>query len=80
MSYEIPHGYEAQIEHVAHSWQITTDEALSRILQAGLERITPLAESTPGSNVSLFGSVTGPGPRGSKEAVDRYLAELREEW
>jgi len=80
MGYNVPIQYEPQIEQVAQAEHISGDEALDRILRAGLERLIPTAEQPKVSNASLFGSVKGPGAHGSKEAIDRYLAELRAEW
>jgi len=80
MNYDIARRYEPQIEQVAQAKHITTDEALERIIQAGLERLVPIADQLPVSNAALFGSVKGPGAHGSKEAVDQYLAEMRAEW
>jgi len=80
VSYEIPHRYEPQIQEIAQAQHISTSEALDRIIQAGIERYVPPPEEPGVSNASLFGSVKGPGAHGSKEAVDRYIAELRSEW
>jgi hypothetical protein len=80
MSLNIPSHYEPQIQQLAAAQHISTDEAVDRVVKAGLERFVPITMEPPVSNASLFGSVNGPGAHGSKEAVDRYLAELRAEW
>lgn len=80
MALDIPHYWELQIEEIAQAQQITTDEAINRIIAAGVERFTPPTVQPRVSYASLFGSVKGPGAHGSKEAVDRFLAELRNEW
>ena len=80
MSYDIPPRYEPQIQEIARAQHISKQEALDRVIQAGLERIVSLPPQPYVSNASLFGSVSGPGAHGSKEAVDRYIAELRNEW
>jgi len=77
---DIPHRYEPQILQLAQSQHISRDEALDRILQAGLERLGTPAELGSTSYASLFGAVKGAGAHGSQEAVDRHIAELREEW
>ena len=78
MALHIPHRYEPQIEQVAQAQHITTDEALDRILQAGLERFAPAAAEPPVSYASLFGAAKD--GYGSREAVDRAIAEMRNEW
>ena len=80
MSFDIPRQYEPKIRQFAQSQHITTDEALNRIIQAGLERVTAPVESPRVSYVALFGAANGPGTRKSREEVDRYIAELRNEW
>lgn len=78
MGLNIPHRYEPQIQEVANAQHITTDEALDRILQAGLERFVPPAIQPRVSYASLFGAAKG--GYGSREAVDRAIAEMRDEW
>ena len=80
MALDILHRWEPQIEQVARAQNITTDEALDRVIEAGLERLIPPAAQPPVSYASLFGAAKGPGTHGSREAVDCYLAELRNEW
>lgn len=80
MALDVPQRWESQIQEIAQAQHITTDEALDRILAAGVERLMPHVEEPRVSYASLFGSVKGPGAHGSREAVDRYLAELRNEW
>jgi hypothetical protein len=85
MNSDVPRHYGAQIEEGAHAQRITTDEAIERIFQAGLEmfvRDTPSpssAESAPTrSYESFFGVAKGrPGAYGSPEAADRYIEDLR---
>lgn len=80
MSLAVPHQWESEIEQIAQEQHITMSEALDRIIQAGLQRLISSPEQPVVSNAGLFGSVNGPGAHGSKEAIDRYLAELRSEW
>jgi hypothetical protein len=85
MSLEIPHRYEPQIQQIAEAQHISSHEALDRVLQAGLEKLTPPAppseKGKERSYASFFGSIKGtPGAHGSKEAVDLYISELRNEW
>ena len=88
MSYVIPERYEPQIQEFAQAQHISTDEAFDRIVRAGLERFVPIAanpidrETAPArSFASFFGVAKGrPGAHGSREAVDRYIEELRNEW
>ena len=79
MALDVPHRWESQIEEIAQAQHITTDEALNRVIAAGVERLTPSGTEARVSFSSLYGSVKGPGAHGSREAVDRYLAELRSE-
>jgi hypothetical protein len=78
MSFDIPQRYEPQIEQVAQEQHITTDEALDRIIQAGLERFVPMTKPPSVSYASLFGAAKN--GYGSREAVDRAIAEMRNEW
>ncbi len=83
MALDTPQRYQSKIELVAQAQQITPNEALDRVLDAGLERLIPakvvLAEDQPRvSYASLFGSVKN--GYGSREAVDRAIAEMRNEW
>ena len=81
MALNIPASYQPKIELVAEAQHISTDEALGRILDAGLERLTPTSVKPRRSYVSFFGVAKGrPGAHGSPEAADRYIAELRNEW
>lgn len=80
MALVIPDSWERQIQEIAQAQHISTDEALNRIIAAGVERFSPPSVQPQVSYAALFGSVKGPGAHGSREAVDRYLAELRIEW
>jgi hypothetical protein len=46
MALDIPPPYEPQIELVAQAQHITKDEALDRVLDAGLERFIPKPAAT----------------------------------
>ena len=48
MSYAIPPHFEPQLEIVAEAQHITMDEALKRVLEAGLERLVPKRTAIPG--------------------------------
>ena len=96
MNYNVPQRYETQIQEVAQAQHISDSEVQDRIFKAGLERFVPSLTANPQSDLdkavadakaehptyaSFFGAVKGrPGADGSKEAVDRYIAELRNEW
>ncbi len=81
MSLDFPNRYEPQIQQIAEAQHISLAEALDRIMQAGIERFQPLACDKPRvSYVSLFGAAKGPGTHKTREEVDRYIAELRNEW
>ena len=81
ISFDIPQRWEPQIEQIAQAQHISTDEALDRVIEAGVEKFQLSSAVEPRvSYASLYGSVKGPGAHGSREAVDRYLAELRSEW
>ncbi len=88
MTFDIPQQYEPTIQEFALTQHISTEEALDRIIQAGLERYVPTDRTPVDSDLprarsyaSFFGVAIGrPGAHGSREAVDRYIAELRNEW
>jgi hypothetical protein len=80
MSLNIPRQYESQIKEIASAQHISTDEALDRVIQAGLQRFVPPSKSPRVSYASLFGAATGPGTYKAREEVDRYISELRAEW
>jgi hypothetical protein len=81
MSYNIPHRYEPEIEQIAIAQNISQAKALDRIMQAGIERFQARAADKPSvSYVSLFAAAKGPGTYKTREEVDRYIAELRNEW
>lgn len=80
MSYQIPNRWEPEIESIAQAQQINLEEAVDRIVQAGVERFQPHSSGNPrGSYVSLFAAAKGPGTHRSREEVDRYIAGLRDE-
>lgn len=80
MSFEIPHHWDPKIEEIAEARQVTQTQAVDLILQAGIEILQPMnAGHRPSSYASLFGAAAGPGALGSREAVETYLAELRNE-
>jgi len=78
MALDIPSRYHQKIERVAQAQHITADEALDRILDAGLERMAPETDQPAVSYASLFGAAKG--GYGSREAVDRAIAEMRSDW
>jgi hypothetical protein len=81
MALEIPSRYEPKIEQIAQAQQITRGEAIDRILDAGLERLTTQDAHPRRSYASFFGVGKGrPGAHGSPEAADKYIQELRNEW
>lgn len=80
MGLDIPRQYERQILQVAEEQRISSVEAVNLILQAGLDRLTAGYIEVPVSYVSLSGAAQGPGVHKTREEVDRYLAELRDEW
>lgn len=78
MALNIPSRYESQIEQIAETQQISADEALHLVLEAGLERYASVPSEGPASYGSLFGAVKN--GYGSKEAIDLAIAEMRSEW
>jgi len=78
MALDIPQRYQLKIERVAQAQHITTDEAIDRILDAGLEQFALPNVDSPVSYASLFGAAKS--GYGSREAVDRAVAEMRDEW
>ena len=60
----------------------TPQEVLERLVDEGLRATTgELATPPRRSFASFWGVGRGrPGAHGSREAVDRYIAELRDEW
>jgi len=48
MSFDIPVTIEPRIQQFAHAQHITTDEAIVRLLDAGLERLVPKTAAIPG--------------------------------
>jgi len=82
MSYAVSPEFDSQIEEIAQANHISPDEALDRIVRAGLTQMSPALNEPPPARTyaSFYGVLAGrPGAHGSKEAVQRYLAELREE-
>jgi|GEM_PF-1363859 len=57
-----------------HSKKTPADEPV------GLEKAMARIRAEHPTYASFFGSVKGPGAHGSKEAADRYIDELRNEW
>jgi len=80
MALAIPPQYYADIEKVARGQHISTDEAVERVVQAGLEQLSHTELPARTSFASLFGAATGPGTRRSPKEVDRDIAEMRTEW
>ena len=79
MSFDIPPNIEPQIQKYAEAQHLSTNEAVVRLIQAGLEveKLNPAVENRP-SYVSFYGSVKG--GYGSVEAVDKAIKDLRNEW
>jgi hypothetical protein len=75
MGYDIPAHLESETGEVARSEHVSRDRAIELILTAGIRTLRNSAR-----NAEHFGSVTGSGAHRSKEAVDRYLTDLRSEW
>ena len=85
MGLDIPHRWEPQIEEISQAQHISLDEAIDRVVQAGVKSLQadPALASVPTRRcyASFYGSIKGrPSAHGSKEAVDKYIAELRDEW
>ena len=78
MHFEIPREFEPKIQQVADSEHISEQEALDRIIRAGLELFVSKAQHPPASYASLFGAAKS--GYGSREAIDRAIAEMRSEW
>lgn len=83
------------VRQLAEAEHITPEQAAARLLIEGASRREnavrakdPIGMDEAMARVraehrtyaSFFGSVTGPGAHGSPEAIDRYIAELRNEW
>jgi hypothetical protein len=84
MHYNIPQHIEPQIQEVAQAQHISENEVLDRIFKAGWEQFAgtlPNKETAPRRPyASFFGAAKGPGTHQTREEVDRYIAELRNEW
>lgn len=81
MSLTISPRHEPRIALVAQAQHISTDEAIDRILDAGLDVLVPQTNQPRRSYESFFGVAKGrPGAHGSPEAADRYIEELRNAW
>jgi hypothetical protein len=85
MTYNIPQHYEPQIHEVAQAQHISETEVLERIFKAGFEQFagesSNIKTASRRSYASFFGVANGrAGAHGSREAVYRYIAELRNEW
>jgi hypothetical protein len=83
------------VQQLAAAEHITPEQAATQLLIEGanhhgmktpVEDLTGMTEAIARvraehrTYASFFGSVTGPGAHGSKEAVDRYISEMRNEW
>ena len=83
MSFEIPASIEPEVRRFADAKHISADEAVLQLITAGLKAQPDEQTKASGrpSYASMFGAAKGgPGAHGSPEAVDRYIAELRNEW
>lgn len=61
--------------------RVTAEEAVRSLLRAASDRNAPKASGGAASYASFFGTAAeGPGSHGSPEAVDAYIAELRDSW
>lgn len=76
MPLDIPSSYEPRIAEVAQAQHISTDQAVGRILEAGLQRLNPV----PDYLAILDQARQSPNRFKSREEVDRYIADLRSEW
>ncbi|MGV3617198.1 MAG: hypothetical protein ACO1SV_17870 [Fimbriimonas sp.] len=84
VSIDLPDDIESTVKAFAASAHLSTEDAILRLIEAGLKhesRVIAGEESNPRpSYASMFGAAkTGEAYR-SPEAVDRYIAELRNEW
>jgi hypothetical protein len=72
------------IQRIVEADQATPEEVLERLVDQGLK--LALANKSSDHTLprrsysSLFGAAAGPGTHGSRESVDQYLSELRNEW
>lgn len=79
MSFDIPPNIEPQIQKFADALHISANEALVRLIQAGLEfEQVSSAETSRPTYHSFFGAAKG--GYGSVEAVDEAIKQLRDEW
>lgn len=86
MTFDIPlhipdNSREAQvIEAIMNRDHVSPEEAIRAALR-GISIETGPATAPRRSYASFFGVLKGrPGAHGSKEAIDRYIEELRNEW
>ena len=80
MSFDYSSDFDPQIEKLAEAQHISASEALDKIIRVGLDHLLPNKERKEISYASLYGSVNGAGAHGSRQAVDKYINELRSEW
>ncbi|MBS1718568.1 MAG: hypothetical protein JSS72_12635 [Armatimonadetes bacterium] len=87
VSYDIPDQYEPQIRQLAQAQHISADEALDRIIRAGLQHFVSRSKSTskakkdvPDISDIFANAPHCPSAFKSREQVDAYVNELRNEW
>ena len=79
MSFDLPPSIEKQVQEFAQAQQISDTEALIRLIQDGLSVLTvPVPNPDRSSYASMFGAVKN--GYGSKEAIDKAIAEERDAW
>jgi hypothetical protein len=86
VSIELPASLESTIRAYAAAERLSAEDAVLRLIEAGLkieEEHRALARDSSRhrpSYSSLFGAAKTGATYGTPEAVDRYIAELRNEW
>lgn len=79
MSFDIPPNIEPQIQKFAEAQHISANDALIRLIQAGLEVEQINEAGAPRQSYrSFFGAAKG--GYGSAEAVDEAIKQIRDEW
>ena len=79
------------VGHMVSAERVTVEQAVNRMLTdaaklqshgapAAIGKAMARVRAEHPTYASFFGSVEGPGAHGSREAVDQYIAELRNEW